>query len=61
MWSFWGVDCGTSLCAGTLHAHEDKKLWPEAEVDVLPLNTTHPLALNILRQATLWSNFVKFG
>ncbi|XP_034256291.1 juvenile hormone esterase-like, partial [Thrips palmi] len=44
-----------------LHATEDRKLWPEDEADVLPLNTTHPVSLNILRQVTLFSNFVKFG
>ncbi|XP_034248499.1 juvenile hormone esterase-like [Thrips palmi] len=44
-----------------LHAHDDKVLWPEDELLVLPLNTTHSLSLNILRQVTLFSNFVKYG
>lgn len=44
-----------------LHAHEDKKLWPESELDVMALNTTNSLSLNILRQVKLFSNFAKFG
>ena len=49
------------LYGGTLHAHDDTYMWPEDELNVMPLNTTHPLSLNILRAVTLFSNFVKFG
>ncbi|KAJ1522630.1 hypothetical protein ONE63_001803 [Megalurothrips usitatus] len=44
-----------------VHAQDDYLVWPEDEVQVMQLNTTHPLSLNVLRQVTMFTNFVKHG
>ncbi|KAK3916134.1 Esterase FE4 [Frankliniella fusca] len=49
-----------SIC-GTMHAHDDKLVWPEDIDLVKAFNTSDPLSLTILRQVTAFSNFVKFG
>ncbi|KAE8743191.1 Carboxyl/Cholinesterase 36 [Frankliniella occidentalis] len=55
--------CGTGAPSGggTLHAHDDKLVWPETLDNVLAWNTSDPRSLTILRQVTAFGNFVKFG